>query len=374
MIAPESRRPERIDQIIPAIVEYDAVSNHTFEAQRLLRAMGFTSEIYAEIIGPGTEGRVHPVRELPRIEDGSQWVLYQCSIGSPVADVFAAHPGTKLLDYHNITPAELVERWLPPLGAEARLGRRQLLELAPLVHCAFADSPYNAEELVAAGYARASVVPVLVDAGNIEAEPDPRVLAALGAARARGGTDWLFVGQVAPHKAQHDLVKAFACYRRAYDPLARLHLVGREMGRAYRDAVSRFASALGLGESVELPGSVPTGALAAYFASADVFVCLSDHEGFCAPIIESMARGLPVVAYAAAAVSGTVAGAGVTLATKEPALVAAAVHEVLTDPGARDALASLGRARAGEFSLQRGRQVFRDAIEQATAIPTARGG
>ncbi|MGP8064841.1 MAG: hypothetical protein ACLP81_00440 [Acidimicrobiales bacterium] len=130
--------------MIPSIIEHDAVSNHTFVAQILLREMGFVSEIYASIIGPGCAGRVHPLDELPMVEDGSQWILYQCSIGGPTGDVVARHPGRKLLDYHNITPAPLVERWLPPLGEESRLGRRQLQLLAPLVSFAIARSAYNA--------------------------------------------------------------------------------------------------------------------------------------------------------------------------------------------------------------------------------------
>ena len=84
-----------------------------------------------------------------------------------------------------------------------------------------------------------------------------------------GGADWLFVGQIAPHKAQHDVVKAFACYRRVYDRDARLHLVGREMGSAYIDALRRFAVALGLKDAVSLPGSVSAGALVAYYEAAD---------------------------------------------------------------------------------------------------------
>ena len=151
-------RPVRIDQIIPSIVEHDAVSNHTFEAQRLLQEMGFQSEIFALIIGPGCEGRVRPLGELPRLGDGRQWLLYQCSIGSPAADAVARHPGRKLLDYHNIVPDSLVESWLPPLAEESRLGRRQLKMLAPLVSSAFADSAFNASELETAGYADASVV------------------------------------------------------------------------------------------------------------------------------------------------------------------------------------------------------------------------
>jgi glycosyltransferase involved in cell wall biosynthesis len=362
-------QPRRIDQVIPSIVEHDAVSNHTFEAQRLLREMGFESEIYCRIIGPGCDDKVQPLSALPVHDDGSQWLLYQCSIGSPAGDAFAEHPAPKLLDYHNITPAPLVERWIPPLGEESRLGRRQLAGFAPLVHAAFADSAFNASELVAAGYVNTSVVPVLRPGSHHEAEPEEATLARLGEAKRDGGADWLFVGQVAPHKAQHDIVKAFACYRRAYDARARLHLVGREMGNAYRDAVRAFAASIGLGEAVELAGAVTAAQLAAYYRSADVFVCCSDHEGFCVPIIEAMHRGVPVVAYGVAAVPETVGAGGVVLPSKDPTLVAAAVHELLDDGALREQARAAGRAQAARYTLEAAQDAFRSSVSEALARP-----
>ncbi|MGB9111607.1 MAG: glycosyltransferase [Acidimicrobiales bacterium] len=364
------RRPARIDQIIPAIVEHDAVSNHTFSAQRLLREMGFQSEIYALIIGPGCEGRVRPLREIERHRDGSQWVLYQCSIGSPAADAVAQHPGRKLLDYHNIVPEDLVEKWLPPLAEESRLGRRQLAALASLVSVAFADSAFNAAELDGFGYPSPKVVPVLVESGNLRADPDPRALERFRARKRAGGTDWLFVGQIGPHKAQHDLIKAFAVYRRAYDADARLHIVGREMGTIYIDALRRFAASLGLGDAVEFPGSVPVGTLAAYYESADAFVCLSNHEGFCAPIVEAMARGTPVVAFAAAAVPETLGDAGVLLAEKPPELVASVVHRLVHDDEARATFIGRGRERAKRYDPDHAESAFRELIDSALDAPT----
>jgi len=361
--------PQRIDQVIPAIIEHDAVSNHAFEAQRLLRELGFASEIYAAILGPGTEGRVRRIAELPRLTGGEQWLLYQSSIGSPVAETFARHPGPKLLDYHNITPAELVERWIPPLADESRLGREQLRQLAPLVHGALADSAYNAEELVAKGFREVTVVPVLIDAANLQATADDGELARLAAAKRGGGADWLFVGQLGAHKALHDIVKAFTCYRRCYDPAARLHLVGREMGHAYRDALGRFVAGLGLSEAVEFTGSVSPGALVAQYENADLFVCCSDHEGYCAPLIEAMSRGVPVVAYRAGAVPGTVGRGGVLLADKSPAVVASAAHEVLRDPGRRAQLAAAARRQAAGHTLEGARAAFRAAIRAALERP-----
>lgn len=351
--------------MIPSIVEHDAVSNHTFEAQRLLRELGFQSEIYAQILGPGVAGRVRPVSELAEYASANRWLLYQCSIGSPVAELFANDPGKKMLNYHNITPAELVEEWIPPLGEESRLGRRQLAALAPIVRASIADSPYNASELVQFGFKNVGVVSVLIESANLGVIADAAEVSRLRRAQADGGSDWLFVGQVAPHKSQHDLVAALACYRRAYADPARLHIVGREMGSAYREALLLFTRAMDLEGVVELPGSVPAAMLAAHYECADVFVCLSRHEGFCVPIIEAMARGVPVVAFDAAAVPDTLGDAGLLLSRRDPAYVAAAVHELLSDEVARHHLVKAGKRRAPLFDLEAARASFRSSILSA---------
>jgi glycosyltransferase involved in cell wall biosynthesis len=360
-------RPVRIDQIIPSIVERDAVSHHALEAQRVLHAMGFVSEIYARNMGPGLQGRVHLLDDLPREGPEHQWVCYQASIGSPAADVFAAHPGLKLLDYHNISPAELVERWLPHLGEEVRLGRKQLSEMAPIVELGFADSEFNRVELERAGYRQSTVAPLMVDTTNFYCLPDQRVLERLAANRAGDGHDWLFVGQMLPHKAHQDVIKALACARKVFDPEARLHLVGRESCPAYADALHRYVAALGLTGAVDFAGSVSSAELAAYYSGSDVLVCCSEHEGFCAPLLEAMHHRLPIVAYGVTAVPETVLDAGIVLASKAPVLVATAVQRVLTDGDLRARLVSAGVERARAFSIEAARRGFTEAIERVLA-------
>jgi glycosyltransferase involved in cell wall biosynthesis len=357
-------RPARIDQVIPSIVERDAVSHHTLEAQRVLHSMGFVSEIYAGSMGPGLAGRVHPLSELPRDHSERQWVCYQASIGSPAADVVASHPGLKLVDYHNISPAELIERWMPHLAEEVRLGRKQLAELASVAELGFAVSEFNRAELEEAGYRHTMVAPLMIDTANFYSPPDQRVVARLQAARALGGHDWLFVGQMLPHKAHHDVIKALACARKMFDPEARLHLVGRESCPGYADALRRFVSALGLSAAVEFVGSISPGELAAYYTSADVFVCCSDHEGFCVPLLEAMHHRLPVVAYGVAAVPETLLDAGIVLPSKSPVLVAAAVQRTLTDRPLHDALVTAGLKRTRSFTVEGARHAFAEAIER----------
>jgi len=232
---------------------------------------------------------------------------------------------------------------------------------------AVAVSAYNERELVDAGFATTTVAPVLVDLDELDREVDPEALARLQEAKANGGSDWLFVGRLAPNKAQHDLVKALAVYRRLYDPRARLHLVGGSSSAAYDTALASYVAALGLEGAVDLAGSVAPGVLAAHYRAADVFVCLSEHEGFCVPLLEAFHHRLPVVAFAAAAVPETLGRAGVLLASKAPATVAAAIHRVVGDPALADTLATAGAARLEDFRLERARARFAEVVEGLVA-------
>ena len=208
---PMRTRPVRIDQVIPSIVERDAVSHHTLESQRVLRSMGFVSEIYACTMGRELTGRVHPLRELPRERGGHQWVCYQASIGSPAADAFATHPGLKLLNYHNISPAEPSDRWMPVLGDEVRLGRKQLVEPHRWWSSA-SPSPSSIGRssrrpgTAARRWPRSCSTPRISTAPRTRGRP----VASPPAAPA-GVRDWLFVGQMLPHKAHEDVIKALAC-------------------------------------------------------------------------------------------------------------------------------------------------------------------
>jgi glycosyltransferase involved in cell wall biosynthesis len=111
-----------------------------------------------------------------------------------------------------------------------------------------------------------------------------------------------------------------------------------------------------------MAGSVPAGVLAAHYRAADAFVCLSDHEGFCVPLLEAMHHEVPIVAFASSAVPETLGGGGVVVDDKGPVTVAAAVHRVLGDQPLREALAAAGRARLAELSLERGRARLRAAV------------
>jgi glycosyltransferase involved in cell wall biosynthesis len=357
----------RIDQVIPSLASRDAIGGHVMQLRSLLRERGYQSDIYYGNATPDRLDEGFPVSRLGDRSSNGRVLLYQLSIGSGVADIFRARGERKFVNYHNITPADLLEAWVPAVGEEVRWGRAQLRDLAPVTEFAIADSTFNERELQAAGYRSTTTIPLLVDLDGFAGTPDPAMASRLAAQRARGGADLLFVGKVSPHKGQHDLVKALAAYRRLYDPEARLHLVGGAISDEYRTALERFAAELDLLDAVDFAGSVTHEELIAYYAASDAFVCLSNHEGFCVPLLEAMYHQLPIVAYTNTAVPETVQGAGLILPNKEPVRVAAAIDRVVRDPRLRSTLAAAASERAGTFALSRVRDGFASALEAACA-------
>ena len=278
-----------------------------------------------------------------------------------MVDRLLARPEPLVVDYHNLTPVEHLLRWVPDMAHLAGWGRSQLGDLAARAVLGIGDSAFNARELDVVGFARTAVVPILLDVDGLR---HPHTT--LG--DDRRGSRWLFVGRLVPNKAQHDLILALAWHRAVHDPTAELRLVGRDAAPAYTAALHDLVAELGLDDAVHLVGGVDDDALGREYAEADVFVCLSDHEGFCIPVLEAMASGLPVVAYASSAVPETVGSGGLLLPRKDPATVSAAAARLAADGALRDVMVERGRARAQEFDRARTGPLLLDALRSVLDI------
>jgi L-malate glycosyltransferase len=163
----------------------------------------------------------------------------------------------------------------------------------------------------------------------------------------------LFVGRGVPNKAQHHLVMTSAALRDAGVD-HELWLVGSWAAAPdYERHCRRLARTLAVEDRIRFLGSVSEAELARRYAEADLFLCLSDHEGFCVPLIEAMAGGLPIVAHASSAVPETVGAAGLLLEDKPPSLVAEAVAETLRNPRVQAAQAAARPERLDRFSQAR---------------------
>jgi glycosyltransferase involved in cell wall biosynthesis len=344
-----------------ATYEPGAVGGHIVEMQRLCHDLGWESEVFTEHVR-GLPGRDY--REYARMAKPDDVLVYHTAIGSPVSDFVAERRERVIVDHHNLTPVHLYAPWEPGVVHGLAWGRAQLLSLAARTTLGIGDSSYNESELRDAGYRSTTVAPILFDLAQLDGETDDALATDL---RTGAGATWLFVGRIAPNKAHQDLLKSFAAYRRTYDADARLRIVGGSASDRYVDALKAFVSALQLEDAVTFTGSVSDAAKAAHFDAADVYVNLSDHEGFCVPLLEAMSHGVPVVAYGVTAVPETLGDAGLCLRDKAPTTVAAAVHRVLSDETLRAALAAAARERLAAMALPRTREIMAAALRMVVS-------
>jgi glycosyltransferase involved in cell wall biosynthesis len=342
-----------VHQAVAAATPGDAVTGQALAWRGLLREWGHPSEIVSEFVHPDLAGEVVPLDTggANLLAEGA--VVLHYSIWSRVVEAVTALRVPLVLVYHNVTPGDLMRPANPELADLCDQARSRLARLRGTPDVLVADSSFNAADLREAGLGEATVVPLLLDLPNGSAplrEPkthEPVVLT---------------VGRVAPNKRLEDVVKAFALYQRTHAPRASLAVVGADEGFAgYRDAVEGLAARIGA-LHVRFTGRIPEADLDGWYERADVYLGLSVHEGFCAPLVEALAHGLPVVCRAAGAVPETVGGAGIVLEEGDLALFAEALHEVVSSPGTRQALAAAAEQRLAELRPEAVVPRIRDAL------------
>ena len=336
-----------IHQLVAGFNRGDAISNEARELRGILRSWGVASEIFCDprCIHPDLRGEAEPMGGLPARVGVGDAVLLHLSVGADANDLFARLRCRKAILYHNMTPERYFRMLQPGTAALLRRGREQMRELAGVAEVNLAVSRYNADELVEAGYRDVRVLPIVMDFDRLAQPPDPTVMRAYG----DGLANVVFVGRCAPNKAIHDLVRIFGCFQRHLRPDSRLIHVGSFTGmEAYYGTVRILARNLGL-QHVHFMGSVTDAELRAFYRVADLFLCASEHEGFCIPLLESMAFDVPVLAYAAAAVPETLDGAGVLYRRKDPEPVAEMMHRLTCDRDFRAAVQAAQRRRIQRY-------------------------
>ena len=339
-----------VHQVLTSLGYGDAIGHEVLGIQRVLQNAGYDSQIFVEHADPRLDHLTVDYMQLPRASHPDNILIHHFSIGSHASRIAYALPDRMVLVYHNITPPEFFIDVHPVLVQQCFLGRRELGLYASRCDLALGDSEYNRQELEAAGFPRTDVLPVVPDFSHLGGPAD------YGNARAFDD-NWvniLFVGRMIPNKKIDDLIRWFTAYKRWFSKRARLLLVGSSGGfERYAAALHQLIAHLGIPD-VHFQGHVTNEELVAYYEIADVFVCASEHEGFCVPLVEAFHMGVPVIAYAATAVPATMDGGGVLIETKDPLTAAAVIHEVATNGALQDRViaaqdAALARLTGRDF-------------------------
>jgi glycosyltransferase involved in cell wall biosynthesis len=333
-----------VHQLVPNFGPGDAIGNHVRALQGLLRGWGYASDVYAQHIDPAVASQARFYRHYREVSGPDTTVLFHFSIGSEVTGFFAGLPDRRVLIFHNITPPEYFVGVNARVADRCRRGRWELARLASVTDLALGVSEFNRRELETVGFRRTGVLPILVDWSQY-AHPPVRRLAEAYA----GGTTLLHVGRIAPNKRVEDLLKAFYFYRRL-DPTSRLLVVGSAVDtESYLAGCQKLAAELGLLDAVVFTGAVSQAELCTYYRAASVYLCLSEHEGFCVPLLEAMHFGVPIVAYAAAGVPGTLGDAGLLVTDRDLPTIAEVVHRVVADRALRARVVAAQHARLRAF-------------------------
>ena len=339
-----------VNQWVPAAHKGDAIGDSARKVRDMLRRAGHQSDLFAMTIDEDLHGDVRPFGDAAA--HGGDLTIFHFALPSPMTEAFAGLKGARVLQYHNITPAEFFAPYDPGLFRLAALGRRELQTLAGRVDLALGDSDFNRQELESMGFGVTDVMPIAVDTERITGAPRRPALERI---LADGLINILFVGRIVPNKRIEDHIRLAEVYKRYVDSYYRFIFVGRTDGvpRYYAQVRALIAEYQMLPDRFWFTGPVPDDDLAAFYRWADVYVSLSEHEGFCVPLVEAMAADVPVLAYAAGAVPETLGGAGVLFSPKDLELAAEAMGMLVYDRPFREGVLEGQRRRLADFAPPR---------------------
>jgi L-malate glycosyltransferase len=335
-----------VNQWVPAAHRGDAIGDSARRARQLLRHLGHESDLYALTIDDDLKHDVRPFAD-PAARRGDL-TIFHYALPSAMTTAFASLGRGRVLQYHNVTPAAYFAPYDPALFRLATLGRHELKTLVGHTDLALGDSEYNRDELESLGFERTGVFPIAVDTSRVtQTTSRPSLERMLD----DGLVNFLFVGRIAPNKKIEDHIKLAEIYKRYVDAYYRFIFVGRyDVVPRYYSTIRALMSDLRLrNDRFIFTGPVPDVELAVYYRHAAAYVSLSEHEGFCVPLLEAMAADVPVLAYAAAAVPDTLGGAGVQFAPKDLEQAAELLGALAFDDDLRARVIAGQRRRLADF-------------------------
>jgi glycosyltransferase involved in cell wall biosynthesis len=349
-----------IHQFATSLTYGDAISDEMLEIQKALKKNGYRSEIFTRFYEPRMAKYAKDFKEYTKFSSPSNVVIFHFSIGSPVSKMFFRIPDKRIMIYHNITPYKFFLDNHRILSRECYKGRLEIKLFVDKVDLALGDSEFNRKELESLGYANTGVLPLLIDYSKFDGKQDSVVRQIYDNRK----FTVLFVGRVIPNKKFEDVIKTFHFYKKYFNLDSQLLLVGDFRGmERYFAALKRLVEELELSD-VHFPGRVDFAELLACFQLADVYLSMSEHEGFGVPLVESYYLGLPVVAYAAGAIEETMNGGGVLVREKDFPKTAALLDKLHKDKVFREKIVLSQKKALEKFSRENVSTILLDYIQK----------
>lgn len=337
----------------------DAISNEILAIKNILDNMGIHNEIYAENIDPRVKVKVKKYTDYKGNKD--EIIINHFGIGSAVNDyVIELKNKIKIIRYHNVTPHTFFEGYNMFSAQLCKLGREQLNKSKDVYKYSLADSEYNKKELIELGYKNVSVIPIIIAIKDYEKKPDDEILNKYN----DDIVNIVFVGRVAPNKKQEDVIKSFYYYKKYFNEKARLFIVGSYDGmERYYSQLKRLTESLNL-KDVIFTGHIKFESILAYYSVADLFLCMSEHEGFCVPLVESMFFKVPILAYNSCAIPYTLDGKSILVNKKDYKYIAGMMDYILENKNLQEEIIKKQCERLEELKPEKIELQFKNYIER----------
>lgn len=326
----------KIVQVLPTIAMGDAVSNDAAALKKIICSMGFDTQIYAENIDPRLQRGTAVHFEKMDGLDEKDIIIYHGSVGTDLSYKMKEMGCHVVMRYHNITPPHFFSLYNLTAYELSKKGLEQTKMLADKIEYVLAVSGFNKKDLLEMGYhCPIDVLPVIIPFSDYDIAADDSLIEKYK----DGYTNILFVGRVAPNKKQEDVIRIFNFYKKNMNDRSRLFLIGNYEGmEVYKGRLDRYIQTLGV-EDVIFSGHIKFSQILAYYKIADLFLCMSEHEGFCVPLVEAMNFHIPIIAYDSCAVGDTLSNGGILVNDKDPVQISLLMEKILSDEKIRGNLA-----------------------------------
>lgn len=354
----------RIIQLLPTLSYGDAVGNEAICIDSLLKREGYDSSICAV---NWTNSLDNVCKTYLDIEDISQddIVIYHFAIGCKIlVDYLKKVECKKIMIYHNITPGHFFKNYDLGLMKLVEEGRRELEEVKDLFDYCLTDSEYNKSELIDLGFEqKIDVLPLLIPFDDYDKGLNTNVLEKFYE------DDWiniLFVGRIAPNKKQEDVIRVFAYYKKNINQKSRLFLVGNYQGmEKYYQYLTDLIHKLGV-KDIVFSGHIGFDSILSYYNLADIFLCMSEHEGFCVPLIEAMYFEIPIIAYSSSAIPYVLGDSGVLLDKKDDIKIAKEIQCLVENKEYRSSIIKKQNQQLKQYSYENTSKLLLNYLDSIT--------
>jgi len=350
-----------VHQFVHVLNYGDAISGEAIAIKRLVEEQGMQCKIYCVHSHEKVREHASKMSEFETNFDSSSekhCILLHYSIASPLNDLYAKiQGGLKALLYHNLTPVSWFLPYNTRVADDLKIGHKELPALLEISDIVLADSTYNKSELEKLGCNSCQVLPLPIDGEKWSVAENPGIAKIL---LGNGCKNFLHVGRLAPNKCIEDIIKTFYFYHHKIDSKSKLWLIGHDIDtEIYSLELRLLVESLRVENAVEFVGSVADSELKAFYQNSDCYLCMSEHEGFCVPVLEAMRFKLPVVAYASTALPETMGDAGFLVNEKNHAEIAELVSMIVAKPALKSEIVKRGLKRVDDFSENRFYESFK---------------